>query len=174
MFKTGKDVKKTFRFLLIGGVLMIVAGVYWALLLLLNPTPPYEELQESRIVVKEVKCVYGFKGSSFHGLKTADGERYHISGDHNWPELQEKLVEGTEITVKWHSKDKLKLEQLFIEEIVLDGEVICTYTENNDVGVILACISLGTMTVIGIGFFIFYRITVKKEIMKLPKKRRNI
>ncbi|MBE6654752.1 MAG: hypothetical protein E7608_04770 [Ruminococcaceae bacterium] len=172
-YVTGKDIRRNYRIFLIGAVFAFIFGLYIILVITLNPTPAYENLQNDTIVVDNIKYYTGVKGGSYYGLTSTDGIKYHLSGDFSFKILEEKLIYGTEILIKWHNKDKLMFERFYIEEIYLDGEKLSTYTNDDKASNIFAYVGGSAMFILGIAAIIFYHHIVAKEIRNLPKKHRN-
>lgn len=139
----------------------------------LNPTPAYENLQSDTISVDSIRYYAGGRGSGYYGLISTEGVKYRLSGDFKIKELEEKLEYGTEISIKWYRKDKLTVEKLYIEEILLGGERLSIYSNNDKATNIFAYVGGSVMFVLGFAAIIFYRYNVIKEIRKLPKKHRN-
>ena len=170
---TGKNIRRNYASILISASFFFLLGLYVILVITLNPTPAYEDLNDAVITVDHIKTHSSGKGSRYDALTSTDGVRYRLSGDCNFSTLKERLPKGTEIVIKWYKKDTLMLEKHFIAEIYLDGEQLSAYTNNNKVGTIFACVSGGILFAIGIGCLIFYDRTVKVEIQKLPKRHRD-
>ena len=174
---TGKDIQRMYSGLIIIAVLCFLLGLYGFLSLTLNPTPQYENLQDHIITVGDIKYYRNHTARGIvighYVLISAEGQKYHLSGDYNIDILQEKLQNGTEISIKWYSNNQLMVERLYIEEIYLDGELLSSYTNDNRSAMIVAWVGGSALFMIGIGHLIFYYYIVKKEIKKLPKKYRN-
>ncbi len=170
---TGKNIRRNYGGILVCSFFFFILGIYVILVITLNPTPAYEDLNDAVITVDSIKTYSSGKGGRYKALSSTDGVRYRLSGDFNLSTLKEKLPEGTEIVIKWYKSDTLMLEKHYVEEIYLDGEQLSAYTNNNKVGTIFACVSGSFLFAIAIGLLIFYRSTVKKEIQQLPKKYRN-
>ena len=170
---TAKDIRRMYRIFLIGAVLSLLFGFYVFSIIFLNPTPPYENLNEDTIAVEQVRYHARGRGGGYYGLTSSEGVEYHLSGDFQWGELQEKLVVGTEISIKWYSRDRLMLEKRYVEEIYLDGERLSAYTNDDGADRIFACVGGGALLVMGLAFWLFYRRMVAKEIRNLPKKYRS-
>ena len=173
---TGKDIRRMYSGCIIIAVLCFLVGLYCFFILTLNPTPQYENLQDDVITVRDLKYYRTFTRNGvkgYYALLSADGQKYHLSGDYHIDVLQEKLQNGTEISIKWYSNDTLMLERFYIEEISLDGELLSSYTNDNRSAMIVAWVGGSALFMIGIGSLIFYSYTVKNEIKRLPKKYRN-
>ncbi len=169
---TRKDIYRNYRVFLIGAALAFIFGLYTILVITLNPTPAYDNLQNDTIVVDHIKYYAGGRGGGYYGLTSTDGIKYHLSGDFNSKNVEEKLLYGTEIMIKWHNKDKLMFERFYVEEIYLDGEKLSTYTNDNKTSNIFAYVGGSAMFILGIAAIIFYRHIVAKEVRNLPKKYR--
>ena len=143
-----KTKKKTSNLqILVGSILALMIGAYLPFLYFLGQTPDYNMLEESSIVVNEV----WYERGNNRGLSSVDGVKYSIRGEYNRSVVDEVLTEGTEITIKWYERKLLTPKKLFIEEIQLEGKVICEYTNHNLTDMVFIIISCGLM--IGIGFF---------------------
>lgn len=172
---TGKDIHCMYNGCIVIAVLSFLLGLYCFFSLTLNPTPQYENLKEGTITVDHIKHYPGLGrfASGYYGLTSAEGVKYHLSGNYDIHILQEKLTDGTTISIKWYSNNTLMIERLYIEEIYLDGELLSSYTNDNQSAMIVAWVSGSALFMIGIGHLIFYYYIVKKEIKNLPKKYRN-
>ncbi len=172
---TGKDIRRMYLGCVVIAVLVFLLGLYCILIITLNPTPQYKNLKEGTITVDHIKYYPGSGrfASGYYGLTSAEGVKYHLSGNFDIHILQEKLMTGTEISIKWYSNNTLMVERFYIEEICLDGEMLSAYTNDDKPAIIFAWIGGSALFMIGIGSLIFYYCIVKKEIKHLPKKYRN-
>lgn len=169
---TGKDIRRRYRLFPVGAVLAFLMGIYIVLVFTLNLTPPYERLKTDNVTVDNIKKYPAGKGS-YDGLTTSEGVRYHLSGDYRLDELREKLDKGTVISIKWYSRNRLMMERLYIQEISLDGEILCAYTNDNTAAIVFTCVGSGVMFILGTAALIYYGRSVAGEIQRLPKKYRN-
>lgn len=169
---TGKDIRRFYRIFVVGSILAFVFGIWIILSMSLNPTPSYEDQQESTVTVESIRYYPSVRGVGGYRIKTTDGDIYRLSGDFNASALKEKLTGGTVITIKWHQKNFLINDILYIEEIKLNGEILSHYTNNDKSVMVFSLISGGIMFILGFIGLLFYHYRVKEEIKKLPKKYR--
>ena len=127
--KTDKYILKEHSWLIVGSVLLILFGVFCAILPHIVPRADYDSLQTKEVTVAVFKHFYGgFRGASYDYIRTADGEEYNLSGDYRREQLEALLTEGKTVTIKWHKNKPFKT--LLVEELYVDGERVVTY--NND------------------------------------------
>ena len=148
--KTGISLKHQ---ILIGSVLALIIGAYLPLLYVLGQTPDYSMLEESDIEVKEV----WYERGNNRGMQAVDGRKFAIRGKYDHSVIDEKLVAGTEITVKWYARKLLAPKKLFIEEIKLDGETICEYSNDNVAHAVFAMLGCGLMVGLGLCGLWYYK-----------------
>ena len=169
---TGKDIRRFYRIFVVGSILAFAFGTWIILSMSLNPTPSYEDQQESIVTVESIRYYPSGKGVGGYRIKTTDGDIYRLSGDFNAKTLKEKLTSGTVITIKWYQKNFLINNILYIEEIRLNGEILSHYTNNDKSAMVFSWIFGGIMFILGFIGILVYHYHVKEEIKKLPKKYR--
>lgn len=167
------DIKRRYFIIIILSAFFVAFGVFAMLKLSFNPTPKYDDLIESRIVVDhiEYKERYGkFTSSWYYELKAANNEYYHLSGDFDITEIYKKLKSGSEIEIKWYSKTWLFEKIQYIEEIRCEDELLSVYT-NDDKGAAIAGFVFGGISIVmGMCGAIIYRYVVNMELQMLPQK----
>ena len=170
--QTVKDIKRSYRSILLLSVSFILLGLVVSLLFVINPTPKYEDMTETTVRIDSVRYISSYRGGGHYELKTTDGIFYHLSGDFHVSEL-EALPKGTEIQIKWYEKTWLFEKTLYIEEIIFQNERISTYTNDDREGMIFGFFAGGLCIAMGIGGIFLYRHFVHQEMVKLPKKYRK-
>ena len=138
--------------ILVGSILALIIGAYLPFLYIFGQTPDYNMLEEHDIVVKEI----WFERGNNRGLSSVDGVKYAIRGEYDHSVVDEALTEGTEITIKWYERKLLTPKKLFIEEIRLDGEIICEYTNHNltnMIFIIFSCVLMIGMGSAGLWYY---------------------
>ena len=98
--KSDMDIIKENYWLIILSALLILFGVFCAILPHIAPHVSYDSLQTKEVTVTVFKHFYGGpKGASYDYIRTTDGEKYNISGDYQRGQLQELLTE--QVQLKW-------------------------------------------------------------------------
>ena len=119
--KTDMDIIKENYWLIILSALLILFGVFCAILPHIAPHVSYDSLQTKEVTVTVFKRFYGGPyGASYDYIRTTDGEKYNLSGDYQRGQLQELLTEGKTVTIKWY-KNK-PFWTLLAEEMYVDGK----------------------------------------------------
>ena len=168
-----KDIRRTYLPILFLSVIGILLGSIVSLIFVINPTPAYENMSESTVTVDSIKYISSYRGGGHYELKTTDGEFYNLSGEFTVSDFCDKLPLGTEIQIKWYSKTWFFQKELYIEEIKLQNELICVYTNNDKSAMIFGFLIGGICIAMGIGGIILYLGFVNGEIARLSKKNRK-
>ena len=143
--KVNKVILKDNWWLVALPVLFLLLGVF--LSVLPNRTIDYASLQTKQVTVETLKYHLGGNGSSYHDIRTTDGERYVVKGDYNRNQLEEVLIKGRIITIKWYKSD---FGGLCAEEVYVDGEQVVIFNDdflNNNIRLIVSAFAI----VLGIG-----------------------
>ena len=166
------DIKRTNFIIIILSAFLVAFGVFAMLKLSFNPTPKYDDLIEATIVVDhiEYKAGFGKTRTAYYELKATNNEYYHLSGDFDIAEINNKLKSGSEIEIKWYSKNWLFEKIQYIEEIRYEDELLSVYT-NDDKGAAIAGFVFGGISIVmGMCGVIIYRYVVNMELQMLPQK----
>ena len=167
--KTDKDIIKENYWLIILSTLLILLGVFFAMLPHIALDVGYDALQVKDVTITEFKHHHGgYRGSSYDYIRTTDGEKYNLSGDYQRGQLQELLTEGKTVTIKWY-KNK-PFWTLLVEEMYVDGERVVTYDNDKPVDWKPPLIFGSCFIALGIGGFFLLRLFVKTN-RKMQKKR---
>lgn len=165
--KTDRDVLKENDWLIIGSVLLILCGIFFAVLPHILPRADYDSLQTKEVTVTAFGQHRGYRTARYDFIRTADGEKYNISGDYKRDELKKILTEGRKVTIKWYRNEPFWT--LLAEEIYVDGERVVAY-DNDDVDWEFALIFGCCFIVPGIAGFFLLWLCVKKN-RKIQKER---
>ena len=167
--KTDKDIIKENYWLIILSALLILFGVFCAILPHIAPDVGYDALQVKDVTITEFKHHYGgYRGASYDYIRTTDGEKYNLSGDYQREQLQELLTQGKAVTIKWYKNEPFWT--LLVEEMYVDGELVLTYDNDKPVNWKSPLIFGSCFIALGIGGFFLLRLFVKTN-RKKQKKR---
>ncbi len=138
--KTDKDIRKEYVIFLILGCLCILLAILFILSPLI-PSRPYEDYVEKEVVIRKLdRPSSRYRGITYH-IVTEDGDSYSVTGEFNSTELNNTLVKGTTATIRY-AKNRMLPFILYAEEVVVDGELIVTYDNDQPINwtlPIIAC-----------------------------------
>lgn len=167
--KTEKDIIKENYWLIILATLLILFGVFCAILPHIAPHVGYDSLQAKEVTITEFKHHSGgHRGASYDYIRTTDGEKYNLSGDYQREQLKELLTEGKTVSIKWYKNEPFWT--LLVEEMYVNGERVVTYDNDKPVDWKSPLIFGTCCIALGIGSFFLLRFFVKTN-RKQQKKR---
>ena len=171
--KTDKDIIKENYWLIILSALLILFGVFCAILPHIAPHVSYDSLQTKEVTVTVFKHFYGGpKGASYDYIRTTDGEKYNLSGDYQRGQLQELLTEGKTVTIKWYKNEPFWTP--LVEEMYVDGDRVVTNDNDKPVDWKSTLIFGSCFIALGIGGFFLLRLYVKTNRKKQKKRDEKI
>ncbi|MGM9603034.1 MAG: hypothetical protein ACI3W5_15795 [Faecousia sp.] len=159
--KTDKDILKENNWLIIGSALLIIFGIFVAILPHITPTVSYDSLQTKEVTIKVFKHFYGAHGASYDYIRTTDDEKYNISGDYQREQLKELLTEGRTVTIKWYKNNPFWT--LLAEEMYVDGERVVTFDNDSPVDWKSPLLFGSVFIALGIGGFYLLRYFFKNK-----------
>ena len=171
--KTDKDIIKENYWLIILSALLILFGVLCAIFPHIAPHVGYDSLQTKEVTITEFKHHYGgYRGASYDYIRTADGEKYNLSGEYQREHLKELLTKGKTVTIKWYKNEPFWT--LLVEEMYVDGERVVTYDNDNPVDWKSPLIFGSCFIALGIGGFFLLRLFVNTNRKKQKKRDEKI
>ena len=171
--KTDKDIMKENHGLMILSTLLILFGVFCAILPYIAPHVGYDSLQTKEVTITKFKHHYGgVRGASYDYIRTTDGDKYNISGNYQRGQLKELLTEGRTVTIKWYKNEPFWT--LLAEEIYVDGERVVTYDNDKPVDWKSPLIFGSCFIALGTGGFFVLRLFVKTNREKQKKRNEKI
>ena len=124
--KTDKDIIKENYWLIILSALLVLFGVFCAILPHIAPHVSYDALQVKEVTITEFKHHHGGRyGASYDYIRTTDGEKYNLSGEYQREYLKGLLTKGKTVTIKWYKNEPFWTP--LVEEMYVDGERVVTY-----------------------------------------------
>jgi hypothetical protein len=94
--KTDKDIRREYRWLVIGSVILILLGLLFAILPNVVPPVSYDSLQTKEVTITAFKRhIGGRRGHTYDYILTSEGEKFNLSGDYQRAHLNTLLTEGT-------------------------------------------------------------------------------
>lgn len=133
--------------------LIVSFALFVSLLPVLFPQPEYNDLKSKEITVDQFLRYHRYRAGYAHLMYTSDGERYYVTGDFKFSEL-ESVPSGTKATMKW-SENPFCWFSDHAEEIIIDGKVVVSY--NNDEPVLYGLyVVLGASIALLAGLFLWF------------------
>ncbi len=158
--KTDKDIIKENNWLIILPTLLILFGVFCAILPYIAPHVGYDSLQIKEVTITEFKRFHGgLHGASYDYIRTTDGQKFNLSGDYQREQLKELLTGGRSATIKWYKNEPFWT--LMVEEMYVDGERVVTYDNDKPVDWKSPLIFGSCFIALGIGGIFVLRLFVK-------------
>ena len=158
--KNDRQIKKEFIGCLVLGIVAIFTS-FFILAYPLMPAKPLEEYKEKEIVISQFDFHSGVRGSaSYHYIITEDGEKYNITGEYNATELYDVLIKDTVAVIKYDTNKILPFKK-YAEEIIIDGNKIVTYNNDDPTNWAMNIIFSLLAFLIGLAFLFFYRWRIK-------------
>ena len=171
--KSDKDIIKESKWLIIVSILLILLGIFLAILPHLVPRGNYDSLQAKEVTISEFKTNYGgLHRASYDYIRTTDGEKYNISGDYQRAQLKDLLKEGQAVTIKWYKNEPFWT--LLAEEIYVNGEQVVKYDNDLPVEWKPALIFGLCVSALGIGGLFLFRFFLKHNREKQKKRDERI
>ena len=171
--KTDKEILKENCFLIILSTILVLLGIFFAILPHIAPHVGYDSLQVKEVTITKFKHHYGgVHSASYDYIRTTDGEKYNLSGDYQREQLQKLLTESKTATIMWHKNKPFRT--LLVEEMYVDGERVVTYDNDKPIDwkppLIFGCCFIA----LGIGGFFLLRVLVKTNRSKQKKRDEKI
>ena len=167
--KTDKDILKENNGLIIGSMLLILLGIFIAILPHIEPSAKYDSLLTKEVTISLFEHHIGGAYRASHDyILTTEGEKYNLSGDYQREQLTELLTEGKTVTIKWY-KNK-PFWTLLAEEIYVDGERVVTYNNDLPVEWKLPLIFGACLIALGVSGFLLVKLFLKWNRTKQQKR----
>ena len=171
--KTDKDIIKENYWLIILSALLVLFGVFCAILPHIVPHVSYDSLQTKEVTITEFKHHYGgYRGASYDYIRTTDGEKYNLSGDYQREQLKDLLTKGKQVTIKWYKNNPFWT--LLVEEMYVDGERVVTYDNDKPADWKSPLIFGSCFIALGIAGFFLLRLFVNTNRKKQKKRDEKI
>ena len=126
-----KKISVTNKATLILGLVMIIVTTALVIVSLLNPEPGYDELSEATVTIKEFQHYYKTRRGYESKIIVEDVCEYMLDGQFDVETLKSKLTAGKTANIKFYTKVWLG-KTYYVEEIVVDGETLCSYSNDNE------------------------------------------
>lgn len=170
--KTDKEILKENCLLIILSTILVLLGIFIAMLPHIAPHVGYDSLQTKEVTITKFKHHYGgVHSASYDYIRTTDSEKHNLSGDYQREQLQKLRTEGKTATIMWHKNKPFRT--LLAEEMYVDGERVITYDNDKPVDwkppLIFGCCFIA----LGIGGFFLLRVLVKTNRNKQKNEMRK-
>lgn len=137
--KLKKGHNKVYVPMLVASIMSLLLALMVLLYTPLNPTPKYNELEETVAIVDYFHIVHHTKTSNNAILLTTDGNKFYITGKYKEKELYEKLLPGVTVQIKYYEGKGFYIKKMNLtKEIIVGNDEICTY-KNTDFGNTVGC-----------------------------------
>lgn len=120
--------QESYASLLVLGIIFLAIAMFLLYEVILTPEPKYENLIETNAVVDNFHIHRSNKTSDSAILVTTDGIEYRITGDYDDGELNDKLVAGTDVKIKYYEHTGFFFFKTnCAQELTVNNKVIASY-----------------------------------------------